>query len=180
MSNQPGAMAAGAPIEQQLRILGDRAIATFGSADQQISLSVVVTGGSFASLRDVILPIAQEMLRHAVEHGMAMLRQGRIDVSLIEQDGSTVLSVHDNGWALLEDSRAADTMASIAGLAAPCHGVALLRRNQDVTEAVVVFPATPAGTGMKSRIDRLLLALLEPFRNAGNLLGRSQAGLSSR
>lgn len=137
---------AAVPMRERLRSLGVGMIALFAAADQEITLEVEVAGDCPEVRHDVIVRVAHELVGNALKHGMALLRQGTIEIALITaSDGTTRLAVRDNGWGLLEHSHAGDGCALVRALAAPHGGDLVLSRRDQWTEAVVTLPGPAAG-----------------------------------
>jgi two-component sensor histidine kinase len=128
-------------IADRLRALGRSTITVLGSVGQDILLDVSVEGETPVALHDAIVRLANEMVGNAVKHGMLMLQRGRIKIALTtSSNGTTVLTVADDGWGVLEQAPGGQGLGLISELAAPYDGEFMIRRRNDWTEAVVIFP----------------------------------------
>jgi len=146
-SDQPLVPAdAAQPLHAQLQSLAQDLIAARATPDQAIGYVVKVTGQCPERLRDPLMRIAAELVDDALRHGMALLRQGRVEISLVtEPDGSIELAVRDNGWQPLCHAWTGEDAGSARALASAQRGTFALRRRDEWTEAVVRFPGKPTG-----------------------------------
>ncbi|HET7880984.1 MAG TPA: ATP-binding protein [Acetobacteraceae bacterium] len=183
-----GSRAAGSgvaiPLERRLHsLVGDR-IATHAKPDHAFACSIEVTGECPERLYEPLVRIAGELVDHALQYGMALLRRGRIEIAVIANpDGSTELLVRDNGWQPLCHAWMDEDRGTVQRLAREHGATFSSSRRDEWTEAVVRFPGQTAsnlrltvlgyGVGILSMICGALAAQVEAQHGIESMHARS-------
>ncbi len=122
-------------------------IGLLGDPDQLLSLDVSVEGRCPATLEEVVVRVAHELLGNAVKHGMRARLAGRIAVRVVSDESRVLLTVADDGWGCGCEPRCGEGL-EIAQLLAGEHGGAVwLRRRGDVTVATLDLPHAASCAG---------------------------------
>ena len=88
-------------LQDRLAALCDATVKLLADPEQTIAVQVEVAGSCPAALDAPLVKIAHEMVANAVKHGMHMRLVGRIVVRVRSRmNGTTVLTVSDDGWGL--------------------------------------------------------------------------------
>lgn len=133
LTDAPGSMA------ERLRQLAGAVVDMMRGADQVIRVGVSVRGSCPDKLRDAMLRSTHELISNAVKHGMKGRPSGRIAVRLVTDDGSTTLSVLDNGWGFVGTPCFGEGLALASRFAAR-HGGSLTLDGDDGTVATIELP----------------------------------------
>ena len=87
-------------MEERLRSLGEALAGLYADPDQVIRVEVACTGSCQATLHDVILRSAHELVGNAVKHGFYARLVGSVRLELVSGPRGVQLVVSDNGWGL--------------------------------------------------------------------------------
>lgn len=113
--------------------------------DQAVRVEVACAGACPASLHDVVLRVAQELVGNAVKHGFYARLAGRIRLDLVSSPRETRLVAADDGWGLCRKPGDGQGLCLVRALIAPFGGTLALRAGNGVTAEVILRPAAPGG-----------------------------------
>jgi two-component sensor histidine kinase len=128
-----------ASMVERLRQLGGAVVDMMREADQSVRIGVSVRGNCPPHLREAVIRAANELIGNAVKHGMKGRSLGRIAIRLVTEDGTTTLSVVDNGWGFSGSPRFGEGL-SLAESFADRHGGSLRLESADGTVATMELP----------------------------------------
>lgn len=138
LTASPGALA------DRLQLLGESVIALLGDPDQVLRLAVAAEATCRPGLDSVLLRIAHEFLGNAVKHGMHQRLTGRIEIEVIERDGTVRLRVRDDGWGCGAFPAPGEGLRVARALARQAGGWIEMRRDGLTTLAECLLPSPPA------------------------------------
>jgi two-component sensor histidine kinase len=137
-----GLTRAPAAMTERLRSLCANIVELMAEPAQILQVGVSVRGECPAHLREVVVRVTHELVGNAIKHGMRGRPRGRITVRMVtEADGSTQLSVTDDGNGFRASPRFGEGLTVARSLAERFGGSIGLRHDGQTTASLRV----PAG-----------------------------------
>lgn len=127
------------PIEARLHALCSGIVDLYTDRAQTIRLEIAVDGTCPAALEETVLHIARRVVGNTVRYGMRLRLIGRISVRLATRDGTTRLTVADDGWDCQDHPHIDNGLREAERLARRLGGQATLYRGH-VTTVEVELP----------------------------------------